>query len=35
MKGWVMVEPQGCAGENDLKAWVERDVAFARSLPPK
>lgn len=35
MKGWVMVEPEGCAGDNDLKAWVEQGVAFARSLPTK
>jgi TfoX/Sxy family transcriptional regulator of competence genes len=35
LKGWVMVEPQGCASEPDLKKWVEQGVAFARSLPEK
>jgi TfoX/Sxy family transcriptional regulator of competence genes len=35
MKGWVMVEPQGCVNEADLKDWVEQGLAFARSLPPK
>jgi TfoX/Sxy family transcriptional regulator of competence genes len=35
MKGWVMVAPQGCSSESELKAWVEQGLAFARSLPPK
>jgi len=35
MKGWVMVEPQGCASESDLKAWVSQGVAYARTLPEK
>jgi TfoX/Sxy family transcriptional regulator of competence genes len=35
LKGWVMVEPEGCATESALKAWVEQGVAFARSLPGK
>jgi TfoX/Sxy family transcriptional regulator of competence genes len=35
MKGWVMVEPEGCATEADLKAWAGQGLAFARSLPPK
>jgi TfoX/Sxy family transcriptional regulator of competence genes len=35
MKGWVMVEPEGCASESALKAWLEQGLAFARSLPPK
>lgn len=30
MKGWLRVP----AGE-DLEAWVERGVAYARTLPPK
>src|SRR5512140_3014270 len=29
MAGWVMVEPQGCATESELKAWVEQGLAFA------
>ncbi len=35
MAGWVMVEPQGCETEADLKNWVELGLAFARSLPGK
>ncbi len=35
LKGWVMVEPQGCATQPDLKAWVEQGLAFACSLPAK
>ncbi len=35
MKGWVVVEPEGCATESDLKAWLERGLAFALSLPGK
>ena len=35
MAGWVMVEPQGCATESELKAWVEQGLAFAASLPGK
>src|SRR4051794_301037 len=32
MPGWLRVEPRT---EKELKAWVERGVAYARSLPPK
>jgi hypothetical protein len=35
MAGWVMVAPEGCAREADLKAWVEQGLAFALSLPAK
>jgi len=35
MAGWVMVAPQGCASEAQLKAWIDQGVAFASSLPPK
>jgi TfoX/Sxy family transcriptional regulator of competence genes len=35
MAGWVMVAPQGCATESDLKAWVGQGLAFARSLPAR
>ncbi len=31
MAGWLRVDP----GEDELAAWVERGVAYARSLPPK
>lgn len=32
MRGWLRVEP---ADDRELAAWVERGVAYARSLPPK
>ena len=35
MSGWIVVEPQGCETESDLKAWVVQGLAFARSLPGK
>jgi len=35
LKGWVMVAPEGCATEGDLRAWVGQGLTFARSLPAK
>ena len=35
MKGWARIEPAGIESDEDLKAWVERAVKFARSLPAK
>jgi TfoX/Sxy family transcriptional regulator of competence genes len=35
MKGWVLVAPQGCRSDDDLRDWVQSGVDFARSLPPK
>ena len=35
MTGWIMVQPQGCASETDLQAWVGLGLAFARSIPAK
>ena len=35
MKGWLLVDPAGCAEDGDLRRWVDRGVAYARSLPPK
>ena len=34
MKGWVMVAPQGYAGDG-LNAWLERARVFVATLPPK
>jgi TfoX/Sxy family transcriptional regulator of competence genes len=31
MTGWLRVDP----ADDELAEWVERGVAFARSLPPK
>jgi TfoX/Sxy family transcriptional regulator of competence genes len=35
MKGWVLVAPEGLRTDAQLRDWVRRGVAFARSLPPK
>ncbi len=35
MSGWVMVSPDGHDADHDLRAWVDRGVAFAATLPPK
>jgi TfoX-like protein len=35
MKGWVMVEPDGLAGEDAVNGWVQRAVKFVDKLPPK
>ena len=35
MKGWIMVEPEGCKTAKQLNAWVKKGVAFASVLPPK
>ncbi len=34
-KGWILVKAAGLKTPADLKKWVERGVAFARSLPGK
>jgi TfoX/Sxy family transcriptional regulator of competence genes len=35
MKGWVMVPKTMLAGPNDYKKWLDRGLAFAKSLPSK
>jgi hypothetical protein len=35
MKGWVMVVPEGCESDGDLRDWVRLGVDFALTLPPK
>jgi len=35
MKGWVVVEPEGCESDEALESWVQQGVEFALSLPPK
>ena len=35
MKGWLVVDPPGCAEDDDLRRWVARGVDSARRLPPK
>ena len=35
MKGWLLVEPEGCKTARQLGQWVKIGVEFASSLPPK
>ena len=35
MKGWLIVEPDGCKTERQLSAWIKQGVEFALTLPPK
>ena len=35
MKGWLLVDPDGHAEDEDLRRWVDRGLAHAGSLPPK
>ncbi len=35
MKGYVFVDHEGIASDADLRLWVGRGLAFARTLPPK
>jgi TfoX N-terminal domain len=35
MDGWLRTYPHGLTTNRQLKRWVARGVAYARSLPPK
>jgi TfoX/Sxy family transcriptional regulator of competence genes len=35
MKGWLIVEPDGCKTQKQLADWVKTGVDFALTLPPK
>jgi hypothetical protein len=35
MKGWLLVDADGYAEDDDLCRWVDRGVSYAASLPPK
>jgi hypothetical protein len=35
MDGWLRIDPTGLTTNPQLKRWVDRGVAYARSLPPK
>jgi TfoX/Sxy family transcriptional regulator of competence genes len=35
MKGWVLVEAEGVADDDQLKAWIQRAVKFVKTLPRK
>ena len=35
MTGWVMVEPEGVEGDDQLKDWIRRAEEFVGTLPRK
>jgi len=35
MKGWLVVEADGCKTEKQLSTWVKEGVEFALTLPAK
>lgn len=35
MKGWLMVEPEGCKTKKQLSVWIKKGVEFTLTLPPK
>ena len=35
MKGWLMVDPEGCKTRKQLSAWIKKGVEFTLTLPPK
>jgi hypothetical protein len=35
MKGWVLVAPEGVAGDAQLSSWVMRALKFVAKLPAK
>ena len=35
MAGWIVVRPEGCKRDRDLKKWVQESLAYIASFPPK
>ena len=35
VRGWLLVSPEAVRSEKDLRLWVDRGVAYVRTLPPK
>jgi len=35
MKGWLVVEAEGCKTDKQLSIWIKEGVDFALTLPPK
>ena len=35
MKGWLVVEANGCKTDRQLSTWIKEGVEFALTLPPK
>src|SRR5512141_817663 len=34
MKGWILVAAQGVTTDRALRGWIDKSLAFERSLPP-
>ena len=35
MKGWLLISPPAITTDKALRAWIEKGIQFARSLPAK
>jgi len=35
MKGWLLVQADGCKTDKQLSSWVKEGIEFASTLPPK
>jgi hypothetical protein len=35
MEGWLRVDPEAAATDDDLRRWVEVGVSYVVGLPPK
>ena len=35
MEGWLRVDPEAVATDDDLRRWVDVGVTYTRGLPPK
>jgi hypothetical protein len=35
MKGWVLVDPEGIEGDDDLSGWIQRAMKFVGKMPAK
>ncbi|MBS0209441.1 MAG: TfoX/Sxy family protein [Planctomycetes bacterium] len=35
MRGWALVEPEGVDTDRQLRAWLDRALAFVEALPAK
>jgi hypothetical protein len=35
MVGWLNLDANGISSEEELAEWIQRGVAYAKSLPPK
>ena len=35
MNGWIMIKPEGCATEAQVKEWIELAQEFVKTLPAK